>query len=145
MAKSWAEVESSESYKSLADGDKSIAKQQYFEEVVSKKPEYESLSESDRIAAKSEFLGVEVRPQEPAKQTPIENIQQVATEALVRPAQEVWRGVQNATARSYRNLDNLQTLGMDRPTEFIEQIIAPARKAILVNIAPETGSGLPVF
>lgn len=136
MAKPWAEVESSEEYKSLPEAEKASAKQQYFEEVVSKKPEFESLSETDKSSARQEFLGVQEQKSQIQAETksPVQAVGQVAKEALVQPAAEVWRGVQSATARSYRNLDNLQTLGMDRPTEFMEQIIAPARKAILDKV-----------
>lgn len=127
MAKPWAEVEASDSYKSLDDTDKATAKKQYFEEVVAKKPEYEALPEPDKLSARQEFLGVEP--------TELANNQSKATElisaATVQPAQEVWRGVQHATSRFYRGLDNIQTIGYDRPTEYLEQVVGPARKKIL--------------
>jgi len=63
--------------------------------------------------------------------TPMDSVRDFTNRALVQPAVEVYRGAQNATARFYRSLDNLQSIGLDRPTEFLEQIVAPARQKMV--------------
>ncbi len=57
MAKSWAEVEADQAYQTLPDAEKLAAKTQYFDSVVSSKPEFQSLPDTDKGLAKTQFLG----------------------------------------------------------------------------------------
>lgn len=57
MAKSWVDVESSDAYLSLEDDQKQVAKEQYFNKVISAKPEYISLPDEKKIYARNQFLG----------------------------------------------------------------------------------------
>lgn len=57
MAKTWSEVENSEAFKSLPASEKVKAKNEYWNTVVTAKPEFNSLSELDKIGAYSEFIG----------------------------------------------------------------------------------------
>lgn len=56
MAKSWSQVEQSAEYKSLSFADRAKAKMQYWQEVISVKPEFQKLSAQDRISARNEFF-----------------------------------------------------------------------------------------
>jgi len=58
MAKPWSAVENSVDYQQLSQADKMLAKQQYFAQVISPKPEYQALNEVEKRAAGQQFLGI---------------------------------------------------------------------------------------
>lgn len=76
MAKRWSEVESSPQYQALPDQEKQMAKQQYFDSVVSTKPEFTALSPDEQGAAKSQFFGSAQtqQPIQPQAQQPTESM-----------------------------------------------------------------------
>lgn len=57
MPKTWSEVEQSQEYNKLSVPERLRAKQQYFDTVVSGKPEYIALPEEEKKSAKQQFLG----------------------------------------------------------------------------------------
>lgn len=57
MPKTWSEVEQSQEYNNLSVPDRLRAKQQYFDTVVSQKPEYVALPDEEKKSAKQQFLG----------------------------------------------------------------------------------------
>lgn len=57
MAKPWSQVEQSTEYQDLPESEKQSSKQQYFDEVVARKPEFQQLSNDDKIDAKNQFFG----------------------------------------------------------------------------------------
>jgi len=59
MAKPWSQVEASEAYKRLSLQEKTNAKIQYWQEVVSAKPEFQELTSQDRILARNQFFAKE--------------------------------------------------------------------------------------
>ena len=57
MAKTWKEVEQSESYKKLSSDEKTSAKKEYWDTVVSGKEEFQSLEPTQQSQARQEFFG----------------------------------------------------------------------------------------
>lgn len=57
MAQPWSTVENSQQYQALPQEEQQAAKQQYFSDVVSKKPEFISLPDNEKQEASSQFLG----------------------------------------------------------------------------------------
>lgn len=66
MTKRWSEVEISEQYKALTPRDQFRAKKEYWDTVVSPKPEYVSLPSDFQKSAKKEFFGGILREDIPA-------------------------------------------------------------------------------
>ena len=95
MGKTWAEVEGSNAYKELSDEDKSGAKKQYFDEIVSKKKAFNDLSVSDRELARSEFFGSESprAKKSRTKKTMQERIKEMPGFESAKIAGEVARGI----------------------------------------------------
>jgi len=57
MAKSWSQVEQSQKYMNLPPQSQIQAKKEYWDNVVSSKPQYNTLDEKSKQKAKSEFFG----------------------------------------------------------------------------------------
>ena len=57
MAKAWSEVEQSQEYQALPSAQKAAAKQEYWDTVVSTKPEYRSLPPAGQLGARAQFFG----------------------------------------------------------------------------------------
>lgn len=57
MAKPWSQVESSAEFQALSPQDKTIAKKQYWQQVVQNKTEYKKLPVEDKQQAEVEFFG----------------------------------------------------------------------------------------
>ena len=57
MVKPWSEVEQSEQYKKLPDDRKAVAKQKYWDEVVTQKEQYINLPDDRKSYAKQKFFG----------------------------------------------------------------------------------------
>ena len=70
MAKSWSEVEQSVEFKSLNPAQQSQAKTQYFDTVVTAKPEFAALDTPKKYAARQQFLGA--APQQAGGQPDVE-------------------------------------------------------------------------
>lgn len=62
MAIAWQQVEQSEAYRKLPVQEQGMAKEQYFKDVVSLKPEFQSLAPQEQEAASNQFLGTLKEP-----------------------------------------------------------------------------------
>jgi hypothetical protein len=116
MAQPWSKVESSKEYLTLAPEEQQAAKEEYFSSVISKKPEFQKLSDEDKMSAQLEFMG----EQQPVKKS-------VDSESLKRAAilggvgaaavgAGAWMGKPAFDILGYRNQANTikQQLGLNR-------------------------------
>jgi hypothetical protein len=57
MAKAWSEVEKSQEYQALPPAQKAAAKQEYWDTIVTNKPEFRSLPPVGQLSARTQFFG----------------------------------------------------------------------------------------
>lgn len=168
MAKPWSQVEASPAYQALNPDQQTQAKQQYFQQVVAVKPEFQSLPDVSKQAAQAQFLGQAVQnigavgrsENQLPPQSQVPNIAQLPGYANVQaklaergsqfqPLQEMaQKPLQNLMALIGNpvNQSKLAMQGMGAIGKTIEQPIANAGMAIqegrFRDIPKEIGQGI---